>query len=818
MERQVMSGVRCPSGMFPSHQKQGRHRLTRASHVGQSDAAPGNAADRPHRKAPLRRLLREMQRRLAEDVTPYEPCAMRYMDYSPCEDPNRAKKFIKANLAHRERHCPKSSEQLNCLIPPPVGYKRPVPWPQSRDEAWYVNVPHKQLTTAKADQNWIRYNEQTEKFSFPGGGTMFHKGADHYLEELGKLIPLTDGSIRTALDTGCGVGSFGAYLLSRGVLTMSLAPRDGHEAQVQFALERGLPAMIGVLASKRLPYPARSFDLAHCSRCLIPWWNEDGRLLAEIDRVLRPGGFWVLTGPPIDWQHYARGWNRTKDDLSGEQDRLEAAAAKMCWRKYKQAGMFAIWQKPLDGACQKSRGDASPPMCPADQDADLSWYTPMATCLTPVPAADSNGVAGGSVDKWPARLTATPPRIVLGLLSGKPGVALATSAAASIADDVEERAEEEAQESAEEVAEGAAEEEGASGGDKESKEAGEEEKAGGEEEKAGGEEEKEGGSEEDSTEGEEESKGGSEEESKEGGEGASKETSEEEADEERAERAQEESGGGAVIKEESSEEEEGSEGKAEEGSEETSEESSEGSADGGDEAGGEESSEGVQRRRLKGESEGGDVVENLTVEDFAADSDKWRQRVRWYKRTLLPDLGQEGGQYRNIMDMSAGMGGFAAALGQDPVWVMNVVAVDRGDAVGGDAEGSEAPAHVSFGAANTLGVIYDRGLLGTYQDWCEAFSTYPRTYDLVHANELFSQWTSRPCPVEQVLLEVDRILRPEGVVLIRDDLATLRRIKRIAPALRWDARIERPGKEDSVGKDGDEEVVLVCTKKYWTSG
>lgn len=52
---------------------------------------------------------------------------------------------------------------------------------------------------------------------------------------------------------------------------MSFAPRDTHEAQVQFALERGVPALIGVLASKRLPYPSRAFDMAHCSRCLIPW-------------------------------------------------------------------------------------------------------------------------------------------------------------------------------------------------------------------------------------------------------------------------------------------------------------------------------------------------------------------------------------------------------------------------------------------------------------------------------------------------------------------------------------------------------------------
>ena len=67
------------------------------------------------------------------------------------------------------------------------------------------------------------------------------------------------------------VASWGAYLLSRNILAMSFAPRDSHEAQVQFALERGVPALIGVRASNRLTYPARAFDMAHCSRCLIPW-------------------------------------------------------------------------------------------------------------------------------------------------------------------------------------------------------------------------------------------------------------------------------------------------------------------------------------------------------------------------------------------------------------------------------------------------------------------------------------------------------------------------------------------------------------------
>lgn len=74
------------------------------------------------------------------------------------------------------------------------------------------------------------------------------------------------------------VASWGAYLLKRNVLAMSFAPKDNHEAQVQFALERGVPAVIGVLGSIRLPYPSRAFDMSQCSRCLIPW-TANGKIL-----------------------------------------------------------------------------------------------------------------------------------------------------------------------------------------------------------------------------------------------------------------------------------------------------------------------------------------------------------------------------------------------------------------------------------------------------------------------------------------------------------------------------------------------------------
>lgn len=52
---------------------------------------------------------------------------------------------------------------------------------------------------------------------------------------------------------------------------MSFAPRDSHKSQIQFALERGVPAFVAMLGTRRLPYPAFSFDLVHCSRCLIPF-------------------------------------------------------------------------------------------------------------------------------------------------------------------------------------------------------------------------------------------------------------------------------------------------------------------------------------------------------------------------------------------------------------------------------------------------------------------------------------------------------------------------------------------------------------------
>lgn len=141
----------------------------------------------------------------AERVTHAPVCDVALSEYTPCEDTQRSLKFPRENLIYRERHCPEKEEVLRCRIPAPYGYRVLPRWPESRDWAWYANVPHKELTIEKKNQNWVHF--EGDRFRFPGGGTMFPRGAGAYIDDIGKLINLKDGSVRTALDTGCGVRS-----------------------------------------------------------------------------------------------------------------------------------------------------------------------------------------------------------------------------------------------------------------------------------------------------------------------------------------------------------------------------------------------------------------------------------------------------------------------------------------------------------------------------------------------------------------------------------------------------------------------------------
>ncbi|CAK9136361.1 unnamed protein product [Ilex paraguariensis] len=309
----------------------------------------------------------------SESKKVFKPCHHRYTDYTPCQDQRRAMTFPRENMIYRERHCVPQEEKLHCLIPAPKGYVTPFPWPKSRDYVPFANAPYKSLTVEKAIQNWIQYEGNV--FRFPGGGTQFPQGADAYIDQLASVIPIKNGTVRTALDTGCGVASWGAYLWKRNVIAMSFAPRDSHEAQVQFALERGVPAVIGVLGTIKMPYPSKAFDMAHCSRCLIPWGANDGIYMKEVDRVLRPGGYWVLSGPPIHWKNNYKAWQRPKEELQEEQRKIEEIAKLLCWKKISEKGEIAIWQKSKHAdSCRGVRDDSQATFCKV-ADADDVWYS-----------------------------------------------------------------------------------------------------------------------------------------------------------------------------------------------------------------------------------------------------------------------------------------------------------------------------------------------------------------------------------------------------------------------------------------------------------
>ncbi|CAM8891889.1 hypothetical protein QQ045_025571 [Rhodiola kirilowii] len=535
-----------------------------------------STADPKHRQRLV--ALLESGKQTTIDACPYEA-----VDHMPCEDPRRNSQLSREMNFYRERQCPRPEESPLCLIPPPVGYKISVQWPESLHKIWHSNMPHNKIADRKGHQGWMK--REGPYFIFPGGGTMFPDGAEQYIDKLGQHIPFNKGVVRTALDMGCGVASFGGYLLSKDILTLSFAPRDSHKSQIQFALERGIPAFVLMLGTRRLPFPAFSFDFMHCSRCLIPFTAYNATYFVEVDRLLRPGGYLVISGPPVQWDKQDKEWAD-----------LQSVARTLCYELISVDGNTAIWKKPTGDSCLRSQNEFGLELCDESDDPSYAWYFKLKRCVTRTSSVKAE-TSVGVIPTWPSRLTKAPSRT-------------------------------------------------------------------------------------------------------------------------------------ALMK------------------------------------------------------NGNDV--------FDADTRRWARRISYYKKSLRIKLGTPA--VRNVMDMNAFFGGFAAAVLSDPVWVMNVI-----------------PAQSS----STLGVIYDRGLIGLYHDWCEPFSTYPRTYDLLHVSGIESLIKSsgpgkNRCNLVDLMVEMDRILRPEGTVIIRDTPDVIEKAVRIAHAIKWTTSVY-----DKEPESHANEKILVATKTFW---
>ncbi|XP_042512790.1 probable methyltransferase PMT23 [Macadamia integrifolia] len=496
------------------------------------------------------------------------------VDYIPCLDNMKAIKALKSrrHMEHRERHCPDPSPR--CLLPLPQGYKIPVPWPRSRDMIWFDNVPHPKLVEFKKDQNWVR--KSGDYLVFPGGGTQFKGGVQNYVEFIEKTLPNIGWGKQTRiiLDVGCGVASFGGYLLEKDVLTMSFAPKDEHEAQIQFALERGIPAILSVIATHRLTFPDNVYDLIHCARCRVHWDGDGGKPLMELNRILRPGGFFIWSATPV--------YRDDSRDL-GVWNSMVALTESICWKMVAKTvdsdGIgLVLYQKPTSNTCYEERKESDPPLCDQRDIQNTSWYAPLRRCLPPLLQRGSSNWP----TPWPERLSSTPPSL---------------------------------------------------------------------------------------------------------------------------------------------------------------------------------------------------SMEPRVEETLSEDTKHWSARIA---DVYLGGLAINWSSTRNVMDMNAGYGGFAAALIDQPLWVMNVVPINGPD---------------------TLAVIFDRGLIGIYHDWCEAFNTYPRTYDLLHSSYLFGNLTQR-CDIAVVVAEMDRILRPGGWILVQDKMKMIDQLIPIFKSLHWEI-------------NAHEEQFLVGKKGFW---
>ncbi|XP_054810252.1 probable methyltransferase PMT5 [Prosopis cineraria] len=501
-----------------------------------------------------------------------------------------------------DRHCEVSREVERCLVRPPKDYKIPLRWPTGRDVIWSGNVKLTKdqfLSSGSMTKRLMLLEENQIAFHSEDG--LIFDGVKDYSRQLAEMIGLgsdaefPQAGVRIILDINCGFGSFGAHLASLKLTAVCIAAYEATGSQVQLALERGLPAMIGNFISRQLPYPSLSYDMVHCAQCGIIWEEKDGMFLFEVDRVLKPGGYFVLTLP----SSRPRG-SSSRVKKNTILTPVEELTLKLCWTLLAQQDETFIWQKTADIDCYSSRGQHAIPLCKGHDDSQ-SYYQPLVPCIS-----------GTSSKRWIP----------------------------------------------------------------------------------------------------------------------------------------------------------------------------------------------IQNRSTESELSPAELkIHGVQSEDFYEDLQYWGSALKNYWSLLTPLIfsdhpkrpGDEDplppfNMIRNVMDMNAKYGGFNAALLEEKksVWVMNVV-----------------PAS----ASNVLPLILDRGFAGVIHDWCEPFPTYPRTYDLLHANGLLSHLASERCSMVDLFLEMDRILRPEGWAILSDKMGAIEMARRFAAQVRWEARVIDL-------QNGSDQRLLVCQKPF----
>ena len=107
---------------------------------------------------------------------------------------------------------------------------------------------------------------------------------------LDRHVPVGDPAKRV-LDVGCGTGAMLQQLDRYGTVDGV----DADEDAVRFCKGRGLDS-VRLLENGSLPFDSGTFDLV-TALDVIEHIDDDSAMLAEIHRVLRPGGTFLVTVP-----------------------------------------------------------------------------------------------------------------------------------------------------------------------------------------------------------------------------------------------------------------------------------------------------------------------------------------------------------------------------------------------------------------------------------------------------------------------------------------------------------------------------------------
>lgn len=94
----------------------------------------------------------------------------------------------------------------------------------------------------------------------------------------------------------------------------------------------------------------------------MDFYISDASYILEVDRLLRPGGYLAISGPPVQWPKREKEWAE-----------LKAAARALCYETIIVEGNTVLWKKPSEVTCLPNENEFGIDLCTDSDDASEAW-------------------------------------------------------------------------------------------------------------------------------------------------------------------------------------------------------------------------------------------------------------------------------------------------------------------------------------------------------------------------------------------------------------------------------------------------------------